>query len=147
MRAARSAVANRASAEFRFPSADAGDGVAASLAEKTCKIRHVFISRADRNHVVGLLQLHQLIAEGGRPSIHFPKDSGSFPALREFMEKFDPQSGPATWVPLSPNQSISISPKYSALATPSAHIETTPEKTKALAYTVVRSSRMLREER
>jgi len=68
---------------------DCGDGVCATLLQKARKIKHVFVSHADRDHVNGLLQFQQL---NGRSElqIHFPKNSGSFPALAEFTTKFDP---------------------------------------------------------
>jgi ribonuclease Z len=69
---------------------DAGDGVTASLTQKTGKIRHIFVSHADRDHLTGLLQLNQLNARPGFPKIYYPKDSTSFPALRDFSNRFDP---------------------------------------------------------
>jgi ribonuclease Z len=64
---------------------DPGDGVSATLGQKGRKIRHVFITHADRDHVCGLLQLHQLNAANGSPHIYNPKNCGSFPALRDLM--------------------------------------------------------------
>ena len=72
---------------------DAGDGVSASLMGKGGKIKHIFISHADRDHITGLLQVHQLNARPGKPLIAYPKDSGSFPAMAGFMDKFDPHVG------------------------------------------------------
>ncbi len=51
----------------------------------------MFISHADRDHLTGLLQFNQLNARSGFPVIYYPKDCGSFPALKEFTTKFDPQ--------------------------------------------------------
>lgn len=68
---------------------DAGDGVATGLLQKSKKIKHAFISHADRDHIMGLLQLNQLNARDGFPVIHYPKDCGSFPALKDFSKKFD----------------------------------------------------------
>ncbi len=37
---------------------DAGDGVSSGLTQKAGKIKHVFISHADRDHLTGLLQFN-----------------------------------------------------------------------------------------
>ena len=60
---------------------DAGDGVSAGLSQKSRKAKYVFITHADRDHLAGLLQLHQLNAQDGQPLICYPRDCGSFPAL------------------------------------------------------------------
>ncbi|MGB0578919.1 MAG: MBL fold metallo-hydrolase [Limisphaerales bacterium] len=39
---------------------DAGDGLVAGLLQKSRKVRHVFATHADRNHLTGLLQFNQL---------------------------------------------------------------------------------------
>ncbi len=70
---------------------DCGDGVASGLLQKARKIKHVFISHADRDHLAGLLQFNQLNARPGL-KIYFPKDCGSFPALAEFSKHFDPHT-------------------------------------------------------
>ena len=124
---------------------DAGDGVSAALTQKSGKIRNIFITHADRDHVCGLLQLHQLNARDGKPRIHYPRDSGSFPALREFVARFDPQSGPADWIGIQDDQAISIDQQHTVLTHPSAHI-TKDQQVKALSYTVVRTRSRLRAE-
>lgn len=124
---------------------DAGDGVSASLGQKGRKVRHVFVTHADRDHVCGLLQLHQLNAREGIPSIHYPKDCGSFPALKEFMEKFDPQSGPATWTGLAPGETVLLDKTHFIEVRSSEHI-TTENLIKALNYTVCEVRRNLKPE-
>ena len=84
--------------EFRLVF-DAGDSVAAALASKCQRVRHVFLSHADRDHIAGLLQFNQLAARRGRPlTYYYPKDSGSFPAFKAFIEKFDPDLPKAEWI-------------------------------------------------
>jgi ribonuclease Z len=124
---------------------DAGDGVSASLGQKGRKVRHVFVTHADRDHVCGLLQLHQLNAREGIPSIHYPKDSGSFPALKEFMEKFDPQSGPATWIGLAPGETAHLDKTHFIEVRSSEHV-TSENLIKALDYTVCEMRRTLKPE-
>ncbi|MEL7006774.1 MAG: RNAse Z, partial [Bacteroidota bacterium] len=68
---------------------DAGDGVSAGLVQKARKIKHAFISHADRDHLSGLIQFNQLNAREGYPIIYYPENSGSFPALKAFTSAFD----------------------------------------------------------
>ncbi len=124
---------------------DAGDGVSASLGQKGRKIRHIFVTHADRDHVCGLLQLHQLNAGNGWPHIHYPEDCGSFPALRDFVKRFDPQSGPATWTGLKPGETVELENGYSVHARGSTHVAS-GTLTKALDFTLCRSRRVLRPE-
>ncbi|MBE7496329.1 MAG: MBL fold metallo-hydrolase [Verrucomicrobiaceae bacterium] len=124
---------------------DAGDGVSASLGQKGRKVRHVFVTHADRDHVCGLLQLHQLNARDGTPSIYYPRDCGSFPALKEFMGNFDPQSGPATWIGLSPGDIVNLDKMHFIEARTSEHV-TSGNLAKALDYTLCSVRRILKPE-
>lgn len=124
---------------------DAGDGVSALLEQKSRKIRSIFITHADRDHICGLLQFHQLNAREGIPHIYYPKDSGSFPALRDFVERFDPQSGPASWAGVKEGDTIDLQGGFSVLAQSSDHINA-GNVTKALNYTVCRTRRSLKTE-
>lgn len=125
---------------------DAGDGVSAGLLQKSRKVKHVFVSHADRDHVAGLLQLHQLNAREGMPSIYYPRDCGSFPALRAFVEKFDPQSGPATWRGLSAGEVVELGGKAFVRAEHSEHVETPGGNVKALRFILGVKKNVLRPE-
>ena len=85
---------------------DAGDGVSAHLLQKARKVKHAFISHADRDHISGLIQFNQLNARDGFPKIYYPKDSGSFPALADFAAKFDPHVSGSEWHPIGFDESI-----------------------------------------
>jgi len=124
---------------------DAGDGVSATLGQKGRKIRRVFLTHADRDHVCGLLQLHQLNAANGSPHIYYPKDCGSFPALRDFMKIFDPQSGPASWEGLKAGDRVEVEKGLCVIAGASAHV-TSQSLTKALDFTLCSVRRVLRTE-
>lgn len=100
---------------------DAGDGLMASLLQKSRKIEHVFISHADRDHVTGLLQFNQLNSRPGFPIIHYPKDSGSFPALNEFSVKFDPHVTGTVWTPISPENDVPIKKDIFVRSIPNTH--------------------------
>lgn len=119
--------------------------------QRAQKIQHAFISHADRDHLCGLLQFHQLHAREGKPAIYYPRDCGSFPALRDFMVTFDPQSGPATWKPLVAGDEIPIDSLHSVLALTSDHVPVGEsagevEVIKALRYIVQGRRRTLRPE-
>jgi ribonuclease Z len=124
---------------------DAGDGAAAGLGLKSRKAQHIFISHADRDHLAGLLQLHQLNARDGLPHIYYPKDCGSFPALRDFMARFDPQAGPATWHPLAAGEEVSIAKNVLVRARPNAHI-VKPGSVKSFDFTLCQQRRKLKSE-
>src|SRR6516162_5613093 len=124
---------------------DAGDGVSASLGQKSRKVRHVFVTHADRDHVCGLLQLHQLNASKGTPHIYYPADCGSFPALRNFVKDFDPQSGPATWKGLKGSEIVGLPNSYSVASRLSTHVEVAG-LSKSLDYIIRTERRSLRPE-
>ena len=87
---------------------DAGDGVSAGLLQKSRKIKQVFVSHADRDHVMGLFQLNQLNARDGLPIIYYPRDSGSFPAVENFTKLFDPHVKGTLWKGIAAGEEISI---------------------------------------
>ncbi|QEG00416.1 ribonuclease Z [Stieleria maiorica] len=124
---------------------DCGDGMSAGLLQKSRKIRHVFISHADRDHLAGLLQFNQLNA---RPelSIHFPRHCGSFPALAAFSGKFDPQVTGTKWLPLDPGDEVQLRADLVVRAVANRHIESVPSRSKSLSYFVEAISRKLKPE-
>jgi ribonuclease Z len=124
---------------------DAGDGASAGLGLKSGKIGHIFISHADRDHVAGLLQLHQLNARHGTPTIYYPQDCGTFPALRDFMAQFDPQSGPATWHALTENEVVPLAKNLVVRTRPNRHV-TSPGKVKSIDFTLCERRRKLKAE-
>ena len=124
---------------------DYGDGVCAGLLQKARKIKHVFLSHADRDHVTGLLQFHQLNA---RPElrIYFPADCGSFPALAEFFNRFDPHVSGTQWIPLRDGAEVRIRENLCVRAFRNRHIPAENDEDKSLSYAVESISRKLRAE-
>jgi len=124
---------------------DCGDGVCANLLQKSRKIKHAFISHADRDHLTGLLQFQQL---NGRPDlrIHYPRDSGSFPALRDFSVKFDPHMSGTQWLPMLPGSEIKIRDNLAIRAIENRHIPTDGGKVKSLSFIAESISRKLKPE-
>lgn len=130
---------------------DAGDGVASALASKCQRVQHVFLSHADRDHIGGLLQFNQLAARTGRPlTYYYPKDSGSFPAFRQFLEQFDPSLPRAEWVPVAAGQRIAIGGGHVVEIGENDHIAVAGRgaagETKSLDFRVIESRRRLRPE-
>jgi len=123
---------------------DAGEGLASSLLQKSRKIDHVFISHADRDHLTGLLQFNQLNARPGFPIIYYPKDSGSFPALKEFTTRFDPHVAGTVWNPVTPENRIHIKDDVFIKIIQNGHVAKTGIR--SLSYKVMHSKMKLKPE-
>lgn len=123
---------------------DCGDGASTCLLQKAGKVRHIFISHADRDHLAGLLQFLQL---NGRPrlSIYYPKDCGSFPALADFSAKFDPHTAATQWIPIEPGFEVRVREDLAVRAIANRHVESKPG-VKSLSYVVESISRKLKAE-
>lgn len=115
---------------------DAGDGVCSALTQKSRKINHAFISHADRDHITGLCQLSQLNAKDGFPKIYYPKDSGSFPALKSFLDKFDPHISGGEWIPLEDKATVQLKPDLMVQAIRNTHINVSAEIIKSFGFKV-----------
>lgn len=124
---------------------DCGDGASAALMHRARKVRHLFLSHADRDHIAGLLAFQQLYG-GPRLTIHYPEDSGSFAALADFTRAFDPHIRGTTWEPISDGQRVDIGAGLSVLARENSHIRGIKPGMRSLGYFVERSVRKLRPE-
>ncbi len=126
---------------------DAGDGVSAHLLQKSRKIKHIFISHPDRDHITGLLQIRQLNArEGGFPWVYYPKDAGSFPAMDNFMSKFDPHTQHNIWHPLNDAQDVLIKKGILVHSIRNEHIEAPKNSIKSLSFDVIEVKQKLKEQ-
>jgi len=125
---------------------DAGDGVSAALLQKSRKVKQVFISHADRDHLGGLFQFHQLNARKGYPIIHYPANSGSFPAIDQFTKKFDPHVQGTIWKPILANEEYPIKGNIVVQSLRNNHIEAPADWTKSLSFKVVEKKSKLKEE-
>lgn len=124
---------------------DCGDGVCAHLLQKARKVKHCFVSHADRDHVAGLLQFQQLNGGSGL-TIHYPADSGSFPALAEFSSKFDPHVVGTRWNPLRPGDEIRLREDLVVRPMENRHVQTTAGEIKSLSFVVESIRRRLKPE-
>jgi len=124
---------------------DCGDGASAALMHKARKVRHLFLSHADRDHVAGLLAYQQLYG-GPRLTIHYPADSGSLPALAKFCRDFDPWIEGTTWRPVAPDEEVDIGGGLSVRALENTHMSGIRPGVRSLSYFVERSVRKLRPE-
>lgn len=123
---------------------DAGDGLVSNLLGKAGKIKNVFISHADRDHITGLFQYNQLFAKTTL-NIHYPKDANSFKYLNEFLTRFDPHMQHAQWKPFNDLDCISIKNKYSVQGFENQHINV-PNQLKNLSYKVIETKQKLKAE-
>lgn len=124
---------------------DAGDGVTSGLLQKSGKIKYVFITHADRDHVTGLFQLNQLNVRKGFPKIYYPKHSGSFPAMRDFQHKFDPHIQGATWHELEHLDTVPIRNDLFVEAIRNEHIKAPQGISKSLSFKVFQTKQKLKE--
>ena len=124
---------------------DCGDGVVAHLMQKSRKVKHCFVSHADRDHLTGLLQFQQL---NGRSdlNIYYPKDCGSFPALAEFTRRFDHLITGTRWHGIQSDQSVSLRADLKVRAIANGHVTKHSDQIKSLSFVVERTRRKLKPE-
>ncbi len=122
---------------------DAGDGLVANLMGKCGKIKHVFISHADRDHVTGLLQFNQLFAQHN-PMIYYPKDAQSFPYLNKFFQQFDPHNRGTGWQAIDHLEKVDIKPGYVVESFENSHVNKVGLK--SLSYRVIEEKNKLKTE-
>ena len=125
---------------------DAGDGVSSGLLQKSGKIKYVFITHPDRDHITGLFQLYQLNARKGLPKIYHPKDSGSFPAMKDFLRKFDTHIQCSEWHPIKHLDKIEIRNDLFVEAIRNEHVAVPKEVSKSLSFKVFQTKQKLKEE-
>ncbi|PHN00613.1 MBL fold metallo-hydrolase [Flavilitoribacter nigricans] len=125
---------------------DAGDGLSSALLQKSRKIKHVFISHADRDHLGGLFQFHQLNGRGDFPRIHFPAHSGSFPAIADFTQRFDPHVRESVWIPIHAGQEFDLHKGLAVHSVRNEHIDLPAPITKSLSYLLVSKKEKLKPE-
>lgn len=125
---------------------DCGDGLTSALLQKSRKIENVFISHADRDHLTGLLQFNQLNARQGLPVIYYPKDCGSFPAIKDFSTKFDPHVEGTIWKPIIGRDKIWIRKDIYVEALKNNHVSSNESSYKSLGYKVVSVKSKLKPE-
>ena len=125
---------------------DAGDGIAAGLLQKSRKIKHVFITHPDRDHLTGLLQFNQLNARAGFPKIYYPQDSGSFPAMQDFQIKFDPHVKGTEWIGIKDQDEISLNKQFAIKAIRNEHIKVPIGTHKSLSYKLFEVKKKLKPE-
>ena len=126
---------------------DAGDGVIAGLLQKSRKVKHVFLSHADRDHLTGLLQLNQLNARPQLPVMYYPKDARSFKAFETFTKQFDKQVAQTVWQPVQPGDRLPVKGgMYYVEPLRNGHVVTDSSLIKSLGYKVFQTKRKLKPE-
>jgi len=126
---------------------DAGDGVTAGLMSKLRRVRTVALTHPDRDHLTGMLQLLQL---QGREmaQVCYPRDAGSFPALADFAQRFDPGcSDQVRWQPVAPGDTLALQDNLYIEVLPNRHWRDVPATVvKTVSYRVCRRTQVLRPE-
>jgi ribonuclease Z len=127
---------------------DCGDGACAGLLQKSRKARTIAISHADRDHLNGLGQFLQLnTGEGGLPTVLYPRDCGSFPALRDFLHAFDQPPEGNRWLAIEPGHKEELGRAKARIeAFNNRHIAAPAGQVKSLSYRVVVTNHRLRPE-
>ncbi|MGY3795711.1 MBL fold metallo-hydrolase [Aquimarina sp. 433] len=125
---------------------DAGDGLTASLLQKSRKIKNVFITHPDRDHLNGLPQFVQLNSRDGFPRIYYPKDSGSFPAMNSFLTKFDPHVSLSSWIGIEDKSRIEIKKNIVVEAIRNEHVKSPLGIHKSLSYKIFEIKNKLKPE-
>jgi ribonuclease Z len=125
---------------------DCGDGCIAGLLQKSRKVKHIFISHADRDHLTGLLQFAQLNNRPGLPLLYYPSDCGSFPALNAFSGSFDPHIQKGIWQGIKDKEEIRIGKDIIVTAFRNNHVAAAPGYHKSLSYLIERTKRKLKDE-
>jgi ribonuclease Z len=123
---------------------DCGDGCVSGLLQKSRKVKHIFISHADRDHLAGLLQFSQLNNRPGYPLLFYPRDCGSFPALNNFSGAFDPHVEKGVWKGIVHKEEIFIGKDIVVTALRNNHVAAADDCYKSLSYLVERRKRKLK---
>ncbi|WP_299767023.1 MBL fold metallo-hydrolase [uncultured Dokdonia sp.] len=125
---------------------DAGDGVTSGLLQKSGKIKYVFITHPDRDHINGIFQLYQLNARKEYPKIYYPKDSGSFSAMKDFLYKFDTHIQGAEWHPIKHLDTIEIRNDLFVEAIRNEHVAVPQNVSKSLSFKLYQTKQKLKKE-
>ena len=126
---------------------DCGDGAAAFLQQKGRKVRTIVCSHADRDHLSGLHQFLQVNSQTGSPRVLYPDNCGSFPAIRDFLTKFDPHlEGLAEWQGINDGDRIDVRKSTTLECYANRHVPHAADSTKSLSFSLVQTSRKLKPE-
>ena len=129
---------------------DCGDGAASMLQNKGRKVKTIACSHADRDHLTGLFQFLQVNSTASGPLVLYPKDCGSFPAIRDFTEKFDPHvAGNTRWQGIEAGHVQEIKQGIYLEAYPNRHIPRSEQpggRHKSFSYSVYREKQKLKPE-
>jgi len=125
---------------------DAGDGLTSGLLQKSRKIKNVFVTHPDRDHLNGLPQFVQLNSRDGFPKIHYPVDAGSFPAMNKFLNKFDPHIALSSWIGIEDKERVEIKKNIEVEAIRNEHVKSPLGVHKSLSYKVFEIKNKLKPE-
>ncbi|MGB0850814.1 MAG: MBL fold metallo-hydrolase [Bacteroidia bacterium] len=122
---------------------DAGDGMILGINQKIGKVKHAFVSHADRDHLSSLYRINPL---NDKVQVYYPKDAGSFLALENFSKKFDPDKPRSEWQPVDNGQRIYLRNDLLIETQRNEHIPAPHGIVKSLSYKVYECKKKLKEE-
>ena len=125
---------------------DAGDGVVSNLLQKSRKVKHIFLSHADRDHLTGLIQLNQLNARPGFPIMYYPKDAKSIRTLEAFSKDFDDQVQGTIWRPMTEGEEVEIKKDLLVTSIKNHHVASPDSIVKSTGYLVQKKKQKLKPE-
>src|SRR3954462_9599832 len=125
---------------------DAGDGVVANLLQKSRKIKHVFLSHADLDHLTGLIQLNQLNARPGFPKMYFPRDARSITTLESFSKNFDRQVQATEWIAMAEGEEVEIKKDILVHLIKNHHVPSPGSMVKSCGYLIQQRKLKLKQE-
>jgi len=126
---------------------DCGDGASLDLSGKLLRLKKIFITHADRDHINGLPQALNMLGSSG-PEVFYPPGSGSFAALKRFLDVFDPETcAHATWTAFEPGQKEPLSGDWMVEAFKTQHfLSDDQDRHRSLGYLVSRVVQKLRSD-
>ncbi len=125
---------------------DAGDGVVSALLGTSGRVKNIFLSHADRDHITGLLQFNQLNAKSGSPQLFYPKDARSIGIFEQFTKVFDRQVAATVWTGLADKEVVPLNEDLQVMAGRNGHVRGPTDVVKSLSYVVQQRRRKLKAE-
>ncbi len=126
---------------------DCGDGAASFFRQKGRSVHLIACSHPDRDHLAGLPQFLQLNSQPGSPRVLYPAGSGSFPALRDFIARFDAHAIGCEWEAVDGGDRIEVRKDWFLECYENRHLARSEKgPVKSLSYSLVEERRKLRPE-
>jgi ribonuclease Z len=90
--------------------------------------------------------LNQLNARDGFPVICYPRDSKSFPAMADFLQRFDPHTSGIQWRAVGPGDEIWVKDDIVVIPIRNEHVTTDSHIIRSLSYKVMQVKQKVKPE-